>query len=372
MLEILSQDAKNLIDEINSSAIPSKTITDLADEAFIPQGVEIPKPETIFGMDGIPVFTKKSISTLIGKAKSGKTTCTAWVVAQVIQHELKVLWIDTEQGQYYAARTQSWVLQIAKCFANPHLQFYDLKIHNPTVRTQIIESLIDKVSPDIIIIDGVRDLVFDINNPEEATIIVGNLMRWADLHDCHILSIIHQNKGNEHARGHLGSEMINKSETVIKVSQDEKKITVCEPEFTRGEPFPIFAFDRDGNGVPVLINYVAKISGGESNARKTPPIDIHETMHIECLNRAFNTSAQLAYQELIPAISASFEFYGMDMGVVRCKSFIQFYLQHGYLAKTEKVSNKTFYEQKKRSAADKNLSPIEPFSAKTEEDEPPF
>lgn len=337
----LSTPAKELIEGINQSE--AKSIYDLADEALIPQGIEIPKPEMVFAMDGIPVFTKKSISTLIGKAKSGKTTCTAWVIAQAIKENMKVLWIDTEQGMYYASRTQHWVLNIASITESDNLRFYDLKIHNPTIRLKIVEILINQIEPDIVVIDGIRDLVFDINAPDEATIVTGHIMRWADVNNCHILSILHQNKGNEHARGHLGSEMINKSETVIQVSQDDKNITICEPAFTRGEPFPIFAFDRDSYGMPVLVNYSPKISGGESNSKRALPIEIDEKTHRECLTRAFGVELQLSYADLLSNISASFEYYGMAMGIVRSKSFIAFYMQNNYLMKAEKVSNKTFY-----------------------------
>lgn len=343
MIKPINPQAQSIVDEINATTDIENSIHELAEQALIPQGIEIPKPEVVFGMDDIPVFTKKSISTLIGRAKSGKTTCSAWVMAQTIQKQLLVLWIDTEQGQYYASRTQSWVLKIAQILTSDYLKFYDLKIHNPTIRVQIIQLLIEELTPDIVVIDGIRDLVFDINNAEEATIITGSLMRWADLFNCHILSIIHQNKGNEHARGHLGTEMINKSETVIKVSRDEKNITICEPEFTRGEAFPIFAFDRDVYGLPVIINYQAKINGGESNAKKTLPIDIGEETHIECLKKSFGSDIKLSYSELLPAISASFEYFGMAMGVVKAKSFIQFYNQNGYLAKAEKTGSKTFY-----------------------------
>src|ERR1700760_688522 len=104
MLEVLTDQARELINEVNNSASLQKTISDLADEALIPQGVEIPKPESVFCMDGIPVFTKKSLSTLIGRAKSGKTTCTAWIIAQSIRERQLVVWIDTEQGEYYGSR----------------------------------------------------------------------------------------------------------------------------------------------------------------------------------------------------------------------------------------------------------------------------
>lgn len=351
-------------------------IQELSEQALIPQGVEIPKPEVVFGMDGVPVFTKKSISTLIGKAKSGKTTCSAWVVAQAILKEMNILWIDTEQGAYYGSRTQSWVLHIAEIQESPHLKYYDLKIHNPSIRIEIVEFLITTIKPDMVIIDGIRDLVFDINNPDEATIITGNLMRWADTFDCHILSIIHQNKGNEHARGHLGTEMINKSETVIKVSQDDKKLTVCEPEFTRGEPFTIFAFDRDAHGRPFIVNYQPSISGGESNAKKTLPIDIPNSTHYDCLEQAFGIEQLISYGDLIPLISASFEMYGMAMGVVKTKSFMAFYQQQGYIKKAEKKGTKTFYSLTPRNEfKEKDNTPkiqTNFYKPEVNDDEPPF
>jgi hypothetical protein len=336
-------DILKLVDDINASAVESETIHDLIDKALIPQGIEIPKPETIFDMDGVPVFTKKSISTLIGKAKSGKTTCVAWIVAKIINLELECLWIDTEQGLYYGSRTQHWVLSIAGLTTSPHLKFYDLKIHNPNLRGEIVEELIKTLNPDIVIIDGIRDLVFDINEPKEATLMSGNLMKWADLYNCHILSILHQNKGNDHARGHLGSEMINKSEAVIKVSQDEKKITICEPEFTRGEPFPMFAFDRDANGMPVLINYVPNTGGGKSNNKRLLPIDVPRETHMECLKMAF-VNPSLNYSDLLSGVSAAFEYFGTAMGIGKTKSFIAFYIQQKYIVLSEKVGTKSFYK----------------------------
>ena len=37
-----------------------------------------------------------------------------------------------------------------------------------------------------------------------------------------IHTILHQNKGEEHARGHIGTELSNKAETVLQVEKDEK------------------------------------------------------------------------------------------------------------------------------------------------------
>lgn len=230
---------------------------------IIPQGIEVPKPESIFELSGIPVFTKKSISTVIGKAKSGKTTATSWIVAQCIQRGLKVLWLDTEQGEYYGSRTQYWILNIASLHTSSNLSYLDVKIFSPIDRYKMLEEAIKHFMPDLVVVDGIRDLVFDINSPEEATIRSGDFMRCAEMYDCHILSVLHTNKGNDNARGHLGTEMINKSETVISISQDEYKNVVCTPEFARSEPFSEFAFQRDSYGIPQLIqDYMGHVEVG--------------------------------------------------------------------------------------------------------------
>lgn len=289
------------------------------------------------------MFTKKSLSVLKGPAKVGKTTVTAWITANVILEGINVLWLDTEQGLYYASRTQSWVLRIARVERSPYLNMYELKIHNPNKRIEIIEQLISSEMFDMIIIDGIRDLVFDINNPEEATNITGSLMRWADLHNCHILSIIHQNKGSDHARGHLGTELINKSETVIKVSKLDDGIVYCEPEFTRGQPFEPFGFDRDTYGIPNLVTIAKSIDTGESNNKRITPTDIPKSQHREMLHIVF-AGGSLSYGDLQSNLAAVFAGQGCDLGVNKIKTFIAWYVQNKLIEKGEKIANKTFYK----------------------------
>ncbi len=321
---------KGLIDDINNSAPPVKSIEELIRSSLIPQGVEIPEPDTVFEINGITIFTKKSIGTLIGRAKSGKTTVTAWIVAQSIKNHVNVLWIDTEQGLYYGSRTQFWILSMAGAPKSECLQVYDLKIFPPNERVEMIEMIIKEFRPDLVIVDGIRDLVFDINNPEEATKRTGDLMRWADVYDCHILNILHQNKGNEHARGHLGTEMINKSETVMRVEQDDTGLIVCNPEYTRSKAFDIFAFDRDIHGIPVLVEgYAGKISTDTSatNKRKgVDPTDIgFNKIHEEVVNSCFRDSEFLKYSDLLDKIKHYFALNGVSFGASKAREFLTHY-----------------------------------------------
>lgn len=313
------------------------------EESIVPQGVDIPKPDPIFTMSGIPILTKKSLSLLKGQAKSGKTTVTAWITANIIKEGINVAWFDTEQGLYYASRTQYWVLSIAGIDRCDNLTTYDLKVYSPRERIEMIGRVIEDTTPDLVIIDGVRDLIYDINSPEESTLISTELMRWADQFNCHILNIIHENKGSSHARGHLGSEMSNKAELVMKVSKTDDGQTVCEPEFSRGEPFEAFAFERDGYGIPVLVSYRQDIKTGESNAKGIKPTDIGGDTHWEIVSKVFEIHAEISYSDLQVEVRRVYMDYGVDsMGIGKAKVFISWYVANGYMT-SKKNGSKTMY-----------------------------
>jgi KaiC/GvpD/RAD55 family RecA-like ATPase len=340
-----------LVKDISDSAPPEgKTLQDIIRESLIPQGVEVPKPDLVFGINGIPICTKKSISTLIGRAKSGKTTVTAWIVSQSIQDSTRVLWIDTEQGLYYGSRTQHWILNMSGLTTSPHLQFYDLKVFNPTKRIEMIEEIIKIVKPDLVIIDGVRDLVFDINSPEEATMRTGDLMRWAEQYNTHILTILHQNKGNEHARGHLGTEMINKSETVVKIEVNEDKLIICSPEYTRSQPFEPFAFDRDEHGMPQLVEGFSgaiTASGGEKDGKRAidPTDPKWNPAHLDIVNKVFSKEEYLKYDDLMQNIKYYFQLYGVEMGLNKSREFATHYMMVGIIWKNPYVKGYAKYQK---------------------------
>ena len=377
---------QKLIDDINKEAEAQKTIEDLIRESLIPQGVHVPEPDIVFGINGVSIFTKKSISTLIGRAKSGKTTATAWVVSQSILSEINVLWIDTEQGLYYGSRTQHWILAMSGEKSSPYLKFYDLKIFNPNQRVEMIEWIIKDLKPDLVVVDGIRDLIFDINNPEQATLITGDLMRWAEQYNCHIMNILHQNKGNEHARGHLGTEMINKSETVMKVEQNEDKLIVCTPEYTRSKEFEAFAFDRDEAGMPTLVEgYSGKIetnSGDNRRIKKVDPWDPAYNDSIpEIVDYCFKDAEFLTRSNLKENIINYFNKNGVEIGDPKARGFMARLFDSGiiwtnpHIKKNAKVHKNPKYIPPAKwveSPKVENLYKI-PLSTKFDDDEePPF
>ena len=119
----------------------------------------------------------------------------------------------------------------------------------------MIETVIRRDRPDIIFIDGIRDLVFDFNDIKECTIIVNWIMFLVDKYNCHISLVLHQNPSdsNSKGRGHLGTELDNKCESAIVVAKDEddESVSIISPSATRGEPFSPIGM-RIVAGIPEL------------------------------------------------------------------------------------------------------------------------
>ena len=80
-------------------------------------------------------------------------------------------------------------------------------------RMPLLLAAIDLCRPDLVILDGVRDLVDDINNGQLAHDVTERLMRVAQQARCCIVCVIHQNKAAEDRtlRGSIGTELTNKA-----------------------------------------------------------------------------------------------------------------------------------------------------------------
>ncbi len=166
-----------------------------------------------------------------------------------------ILWIDTEQGKPECVRTIRFISKLVNGDEKKHpdnIHFISLRQFNYKQCIEVTEYAINNIENlAFVVIDGIRDFVSSINDEREATFIADKLLKWTQEKNIHILTILHPNKGDANARGHLGTELMNKAETVAKLTRDEnngERITIVEPEFTRHKDFEPFAYSIDDNG----------------------------------------------------------------------------------------------------------------------------
>ena len=144
----------------------------------------------------------------------------------------------------------------------------------------------------LVIIDGIRDFVYDINSPGESTDVISRLMRWTDDRQIHIHTILHQNKNDEHARGHIGTELNNKAETIMQIEpdKDDKSISVVEALHIRDRDFEPFAFRINEKALPELVEFYQpqkRQPGRPAKEPFDPYKEIPEDTHRSALNAAF-------------------------------------------------------------------------------------
>ena len=166
------------------------------------------------------------------------------------RNDKKVLHIDTEQGRFHAQRVFKRVAMMSKDKGNYHT--YALRQYTPKDRLSWIGwKLKQETDFGLILVDGVADLVNDVNNIEECNYVVQKLMEWSEVHNVHILTIIHSNYGSEKPTGWLGSALEKKAETqmILEASGDG---TIVRCRRSRGYPFKPFTFSVK-NDTPFIV-----------------------------------------------------------------------------------------------------------------------
>jgi hypothetical protein len=78
-----------------------------------------------------------------------------------------------------------------------------------------IERLVAHFKPQLVIIDGMGDLVNSANSEEESNQLYLWVMELITKYSLSLLGTIHSNYGTEKARGHLGSELLRRCEGVV-------------------------------------------------------------------------------------------------------------------------------------------------------------
>mgnify|MGYP000222978416 CR=1 FL=1 len=119
-------------------------------------------------------------------------------------------------------------------------------------------------------------------------------MQWTDDCQIHIHTILHQNKNDENARGHIGTELNNKAETVMQVEVDkmDRTVSVVEAIHIRDREFEPFAFRINDEVLPELLDSYQpqeKKIGRPAKERLIRTRNF-ESVHRAALDAAFTTS----------------------------------------------------------------------------------
>ena len=287
-------------------------------------------------VDDTVIGTLGNFSASIGKAKSKKTFNVSAIVASALsgstvlhyrstfpENKRKILYIDTEQGRYHCQQVLKRILRLADLpeYKNPdNLIMLALRKFSPKLRLAIVEQAIG-IIPDLglVIIDGIRDFLYDINSSSESTDIISKFMQWTDDRQIHIHTVLHQNKNDEHARGHIGTELNNKAETVMQVEVDkmDRTVSVVEAIHIRDREFEPFAFRINDEVLPELLDSYQpqeKKIGRPVKEPFDPYKEISESVHRAALDAAFTNVCITSYDDYLERLKEGYALQDIKLG----------------------------------------------------------
>jgi hypothetical protein len=306
-------------------------------------GEYIVAPE-ILKVHGSAIGTLGNFSASIGKAKSKKTFNVSAIVAaslkngtvlqyaaELPKNKRKILYVDTEQSPYHCQKVMKRIVRMAGLPLDKepkNLEFLSLRRHTPEIRIAIVEEAIYHTEGlSLVIIDGIRDMVYDINSPGESTKIISKLMQWTDECQIHIHTILHQNKADENARGHIGTELNNKAETVLEVAKDklDSNISTVQAIHIRAMDFQPFAFRINEDALPELVDGYS-FDKNKNESQFFDYSELKEEQHRQALEATFPKSERYGYSELMKALKRGYATIGCIYGenkLCKLKTFLE-------------------------------------------------
>ena len=212
-----------------------------------------------------------NISLITGEEKSRKSFLKSLIEAcsiggrsneytnglEIKGHNLEnkyIISIDAEQDTYDA-----WLngVRIPKMVGSLHQNYMVLKWREKSKdeRLMLLDWLFmespykDKLG--LVMLDGYVDFVKDFNNLQECDEFTSKLMKYSSITKCHISGILHLNPGSEKSRGHLGTILGQKCETVV-IIKDMGKYSLVTCKRGRGKKFKDFTIRVDNEWMPYV------------------------------------------------------------------------------------------------------------------------
>ena len=274
----------------------------------------LPPIDFLFRIWDKPCFPRGELVAVTGKAKSGKTLFNSMLMGGSLspdpspkregrcssssreggsgysvpylqrarEEPLRVLWYDTEQSEQSTQDIlKNRILRLAASPSDPAkregtgswaaFNVFNVRCINYEERLRLFEMAVSKYRPDLVVLDGVRDLMADINDGVKAQEVVERLMRLAQETGCCLVCVLHQNKGAEdrNLRGWIGTELMNKAFEVYACEKlKPENIFVVEQTHTRKYDLDALLFFRmdAATELPVACEAPVRYSSMNGNA----------------------------------------------------------------------------------------------------------
>ena len=303
---------KDILQDLKREQEQQKTLW--SDGVHIP-GIHPPrpklKPRVYFANESF--VTNQNLSVILASPGTGKSSICESILASVLNKDCdtlsfkvdedvqRAIYFDTERDLSMIDRSNERMLQRAN--VSEHLEnalVVGLR-ENFSVKDkkEKIIQVIEHYQPQLILIDGVSDLMSNTNSEEETNLIIEWLNKIITHYNLSLITTLHPNKGTDTARGWIGSEMLRKCEGVILVKENVDEIRTMSVTKARDSAKPKASFK--------WCNESSRMMSCEHNAKvgaikKLNIIDALSNLELEQLKKSIGIGFEFKYNELTTAI----------------------------------------------------------------------
>ena len=279
------------------------------------------EPSYLIKSGGVGTIPRGDIIAVKAKSKHGKTfLCSIfaavamgaeWGSLSAVEKDCKVMLIDTEQNEKNVARVARRIHALAGLDVHKNsgrLLCYALRKMDMAKRWQFIQDRVSEEHPDLLIIDGIADLIADFNNITESQEIIGKLMATSAEFNLSIIFVLHTNKSKEdnNMKGHLGTMAVQKCSDVFEVVKNVATFNVSVSE-CRNIPISEFSFILDNDGIPHSSETVRQAQAAEKTAVKEAKLK-------QTFAEIFSEKQELGYSDIIPLVKLHFAVQDRQAG----------------------------------------------------------
>lgn len=232
-----------------------------------------PTPPPLIEINGESIATAGNIICVSGLQKAGKSSFTGIVLSGAIKQAFEILdgvpdaikimpangkgiiHIDTEQAKHrHLTNLKYGILgRISYTKSPENLLSYNVRGLEIDKCIELLNDVFSYANEafggiHLCLIDGIADLILSVNDEESSNQIVKYLDRLATDYNTLIIVVIHRNPSDSKVRGHIGSQLLRKCESVLAIKKDGDS-SYIEPEELRTAgkndiPKYLFQFDK--------------------------------------------------------------------------------------------------------------------------------
>lgn len=233
-----------------------------------------PEPDYLISIGGKGIALPGSIIGVYGMSKSRKSSFMAMIAAACLSPTGKfehitskidgeIIWVDTEQNETEVKYFQDKIVEMSGANDDDYIyeKYFALKFrpYEELERLEVLDRMLTSEglfqNAGLIVLDGIADFVYNVNDMEASKKLVTKLTNWADKLQVPIIVALHTNKDGKDATGSLGGFLNKKCSYAIKSEiQYDEGPSLIKPYHTRnGKNFePFLIHNNKETGAPIM------------------------------------------------------------------------------------------------------------------------